>query len=1322
MASRVYKLSRSKCWVAPIKIGGKKARFLIDTGAAVSVIDSTFYSEYCTGVCSPLKPCHCSLTTANGVGLNIHGEVEVSLKISGFDFAQTMVVADLQSCQGILGLDFLQDNSCVLDLAEGALKFHKQTVLLQREDCDLIARIKVEETVVVPPRSEMFVSCTLVHDTFVEHAEGVVEKLTHLDRKKQLEIPRCLVSVHDNKLSIPITNFSKQELRVKRNEVIAQIESTAPLNSMLQFPSQDSETQSPDIEDSNLLPEHLKSLLDGTSPKIKVETRQGVKDTLIEFQNAWLPPEGRLGRYGKTKHVVDTEANRPVKLPPRRYPLAQRDVVDKELDKMVEADIIEPSSSPWASNVVLVKKKDGSVRFCVDFRKLNAVTKKDAYPLPHIGDSLDALSGSRWFCTLDLAQGFFQVEMDEASKEKTAFNTHRGLFQFKVLPFGLCNSPATFQRMMEMVLSGILFERCLVYIDDVIVMGRTEEETLENLRQVLKKFIDANLKLKPSKCALFQEECTFLGHTISAEGTSCEKKKVEAVLEWPSPSNLTEVRSFLGTCSYYRKFIPCFADIACPLTNLTKKGVKFVWSSACQEAFETLKQRLVSAPVLAYPTREGQFILDTDASAMAIGAVLSQIQDGEERVIAYASSSLPKAKQNYCTTYRELYAVVRFVKHFSHFLWGRPFLVRTDHSSLRWLQNFKNPEGVVARWLATLGVYDFEIEHRKGSLHGNADGLSRIPRKKCLRPECEQCQNCTLPVHTLSVLVTKSVETQTNPPEPPVIPVAPAVAGAVPVPTQPPLPLSPSVQAATPEVITTPCPDSVPSPIESNWYDSWDADQLAALQTDDPVTNAVILKMRSGVRPQGSQLSGYSSAVRALFFRWEDLRLIHDLLYILVKDQVTGVVEPRLVAPDGIKAEVLKMVHDARSGGHLGREKTLSSVRKFVFWPGMTVDIANWCRECDTCARRKPGPGRAKHDMGHVEVGRPFQRIAIDILSPLTPSHDGYNYIMVVEDYFTKWVEAYSIVDHTAQSVGDKLLTEWMCRFGVPSGIHTDQGKEFDSNLILHLSKELGNDKTRTVPYNPRSDGMVERQNRTILQMLSGYVNEKHDNWSDHLPFLMMAYRAAKHETTGCSPNLVLFGRENSLPLTVKLGEQHFCQGAECPVQYVAWVRKTLEQVYAYVREKTAASVSKQKHYHDRNVRMHNIVPNMLVWRWYPPKARPKLGLGWTGPYRVLEMVGNRTAKIRCKNRELVVHLNDLKPYLGRRTLAEGESDIDSDPEEDPPLRPVSDPEQSFSEEEQDNLGPVSSDSGPSESEQEEVEAQRTRRGREVHLPARFRD
>ena len=333
--------------------------------------------------------------------------------------------------------------------------------------------------------------------------------------------------------------------------------------------------------------------------------------------------------------------------------------------------MIQPSKSPWASSIVMVSKKDGSKRFCIDYRKLNDVTVKDSYPIRRIDDSLEQLGGAQWFSCLDLNSGYWQVEVDKVDREKTAFTSRRGLFEFKVMPFGLCNAPATFERLMEIVLAGLNWQICLIYLDDIIVHGKTFAGMLENLDTVLRKLQEAGLKHKPSKCRLFKKEVEYLGHIISASGINPDPKKIQAVKDWPKPNNVTDIRAFIGLCSYYRRFISDFAKIAKPLHRLTEKGQKFYWTEECDRAFGTLKKKLCEAPTLTHPDFQEEFILDTDASDFAIGAVLSQKLDGRERVIAHTSKTLAKSQRKYCVTRKELYALVHFVKYFRHYLYGK---------------------------------------------------------------------------------------------------------------------------------------------------------------------------------------------------------------------------------------------------------------------------------------------------------------------------------------------------------------------------------------------------------------------------------------------------------------------------------------------------------------------------------------------------------------------------------------------------------------------------------------------------------------------------
>ena len=455
-----------------------------------------------------------------------------------------------------------------------------------------------------------------------------------------------------------------------------------------------------------------------------------------DFPGIFGSEEKKFGRTELVRHHIDTGDSSPIKQRPRRLPFHRWDLANHELEKMLSLGVIEKSSSPWCSPVVLVPKKDGETRFCIDYRALNEVTKKDSYPLPNLTEMLSNLGNARCFTTLDLRSGYWQIEMSPQDKEKTAFSIGTGLWQFTVMPFGLCNAVATFQRLMERVLKGLVPGCCMVYVDDIIVYGSDEMEGKQNLRKVLRCLKEAGLTLAENKCHFLQKEVKFLGHLVSENGTAMDPEKVKAVQDWPDLRCVKDVRSFLGLATYYRKFIKDFAGIAAPLNKLLQKDHPFEMGEAQKRAKERLVDSLVTGPILVQPNLELPFVLDTDASDEGIGCVLSQELGGVEKVIAYFSKSLSKQEKNYCTTRKEMLALVRGIKNFRYYLLRKPFIVRTDHSALKLLTSFKEPEGQVARWLEQLQEYEFEVKHRAGLSHSNADALSRRP---CLADNCRNC-------------------------------------------------------------------------------------------------------------------------------------------------------------------------------------------------------------------------------------------------------------------------------------------------------------------------------------------------------------------------------------------------------------------------------------------------------------------------------------------------------------------------------------------------------------------------------------------------------
>jgi len=470
-------------------------------------------------------------------------------------------------------------------------------------------------------------------------------------------------------------------------------------------------------------------------------TELSIEDIFLKFPSLFSAHGYDIGFCSNYRFSIKTKSDVPICLPSRRVPIHLEDKVDSMIEDMLKAGIICESTSPYNSPLVIVPKKDGNIRLCVDYRSLNKITEREQFHIPDSIEIFDQLGGNGYFSTLDLSKGYYQIGLDEDSQKKTAFSTSKGHYQFLRLPFGLCGAPTSFQKCMQQILCKELGLKCCVYIDDIIVFGKNKKEHDRNLIDVLARLNQAGIKLSKDKFKFSLQRISFLGHCISIKGIETDPLKVECIKTWKRPETFKELNTFIGFVSYYRRFVKNFATTVNPLVQVANKkkenrNKKLMWNDSLQEAFEKIKELLCKNTILNFPNKTGIFVLDTDASLTGIGAVLSQVDDnGTERVIAFASNKLSTTEARYCTTRRELLAVVRYIHFFHHYLIGKRFILRTDHQSLKWLFSWKMPStSQYFSWLSQLQLYDFEIQYRPGSQHVNADALSRLPW-------CKQCKS-----------------------------------------------------------------------------------------------------------------------------------------------------------------------------------------------------------------------------------------------------------------------------------------------------------------------------------------------------------------------------------------------------------------------------------------------------------------------------------------------------------------------------------------------------------------------------------------------------
>ena len=882
------------------------------------------------------------------------------------------------------------------------------------------------------------------------------------------------------------------------------------------------------------------------------QEKQQLLDLFMRYPNAISHDDMDLGYTDRELHSLRTTDDNPTAQTYRSILPRDFHEVKSHIQDLLAKGVVTPSHSPYAAPVVVVRKKDGSIRLCVDYRRLNSKTVKDAYPLPRIEESFNALAGSKYFTTLDLASGYHQIAMDPKDQDKTAFTTPFGLFEYTRMPFGLTGAPATFQRLMNGVMSDFLFNFLLVYLDDLLIFSESFDDHLQHLEKVLKKICDTGLKLNLEKCQLLRPEVSYLGHTISAKGVSCQDEKTEAVQRWPVPRTTKELRSFLGFAGYYRRFVKNYARVAGPLHQLANCNAKAknkrpapiggLWKEEHQKAFQQLKEALSSAQVLAFADFSKPFILETDASQRGLGAILSQKQtDGTQRVVAYASRCLRPTERNetnYSSFKLEMLALKWAVtEKFRSYLLGSQFEVLTDNNPLAHFKT-SNLGALEQRWAAQLGQFDFTVRYKPGRTN-RADALSRMPLGEQLSPPAT-----SIPAEVAAVQ---------------------------------------EVWCGHLEVPLTACPTSTPAEkleTSTRVLPTLSFLDVAKLQQEDSGI-APVLK----AWPDRPKVSA-TGAVSTLCRQHQRLKMQNGVLYRQVHDNILGDFE-QLVLPASLRPDMLQELHD--SMGHQGVECTLALMRPRVYWPGMTEDIRQYIRACERCTL---GKHAAVHPpMGHLLANRPLQILAIDF-TKLDTASDGRENVLVMTDVFTKYTVAVPTRNQEAVTVVQVLVRDWFSRYGVPERIHSDQGRDFESSLVKGLCQMYGIKKTHTTPYHPQGNGQCERFNRTLRDLLRTLSAEKKKKWPQYLQEVVQAYNNTPHASTGFAPHHLLFGQEPRLAIDVQLGRP--AEFAVGPTDWVRQHRARLTEAHAKaaarLAEAAADRASRQTVSHDTSLAVGDFV------------------------------------------------------------------------------------------------------------------------------------
>lgn len=1120
--------------------------------------------------------------------------------------------------KGLIGLDNLEYLGATLDFKNKLLITPEAKLRIFYQEIPQ----KQINSHMIHPRSEQIIKIK----TNVKNGDVIIPYIN----SNGCEIPECVTTSKNYEAFVVVTNKNENEVELSLSDPIDAELLIDKLIAPEKFNYQDN-------NNSNF---HNFECRSADIPKIRTdhmndEEKKAISKLIREYADIFHNENQQLTFSNTIKHQIRTTDEIPIYTKSYRYPYVHREEVQSQIKKMLDQNIIRESQSPWNAPIWIVpKKQDASGRkkwrVVVDFRKLNEKTIDDRYPLPNINDILDKLGRCQYFTTLDLASGFHQIEMHPSDIQKTAFSVENGHYEFLRMPFGLKNACASFQRVMDNILRGIQNERCLVYLDDIIIFSVSLQEHITNLRHVFQRLRESNFKLQLDKSEFLRKEVNYLGHVITPEGIKPNPDKISAIIKFPIPKTSKQLKGFLGLLGYYRKFIKNFAKITKPLTKCLKKNENIIHNEEFVNCFNMCKNLLTNDPILQYPDFQKTFNLTTDASNVAIGAVLSQGPIGKDLPIAYYSRTLSDSEQNYSTIEKELLGIVSAVKYFRPYLFGKKFNIITDHKPLQYLFSLKEPNSKLVRWRLKLEEYDYNIYYKKGKLNSNADALSRIElnvnesnifeymeefNKNYSKQNLDSVSMIAnrdeiSDVESLSEVNVNENNTEdqtqhSNREENPIVEI----------------PISDVIfnkgqnQILIKLVNHSPANPKLVRPFPNKQRFIWQISK-------DNMENDIVKAIKEYVVPK---------VLYYLYFEPEDI--YYQFCEIVRKTfkwpQYKFICTKRKlidVAPDDILDTVQKY-HEGKTN-HRGINETEQRIKNLYYWPNMRGSIQKYINECDICQR-------TKYERNPLNLGinltptpaKPFEVVHIDTITIQKEQ------FLTIIDSFSKYAQIYKLHSLNSIDIIDNLL-KFFSYLGIPKKIICDNGTEFKNNNLKEMLAMHKIDLHFITPENPCSNGLIERFHSTLLEHLR-LLSEQFpdDDLKMKTLYAILAYNNTIHSATGRTPINIISGHlELDDPFDIdchKILISNYCQNhkEKTKILYQEINRVLQEQkekvVSRFNKDKDAITVEPRQEIYPKEVRRITKTVN---------KFRPKIAV---------ETVDPNTQTIETSKRRY--HLRNIK-------------------------------------------------------------------------------